>query len=525
MKNRYGVIPSGRLMTFVLLIFLFSLFGPPSLFGQEDFWEGRVTAAAYGDLPARGRYAASNAFPLDSKVVISHPENGKEIEVRVVARLENQRVLMEVSPEVADELNISRNDVLQVRIRPLSRQEDPVSRDFVEERAETADPDLNPGAGDGSAESLIAEYLALTEIGEDETTEEIPEETRAAEDDHEPEDIVETAEAEEPETSEETTEEEPEEAEAAEGEDRLLAVEDMPELSPEQRELPTMEHSSPRLFQSEPKAESLARDEEATAAPDEEEAEGDAPPRIADLEPVFTQEKDLSYSRLAPSPPKPRAKEEGPEESLPESYPEPREIEELRLSHHPRLPEEETPAADMVATETEEETEEPELAHEPDLKTGDEEESRDLEAEVVEQEEAEETEGESKIVLVPAEERPPEGPPTVEQDQEMETEELETVPSDDTSSPRVAAEEIPVRNRLDRQSYYLQVAAYRRLELAQARASELAERYPVTIYSSSEGETAPFKLMVGPLNEDESGTLLFTFNSQGYKDAFVRRGN
>ena len=82
-----------------------------------------------------------------------------------------------------------------------------------------------------------------------------------------------------------------------------------------------------------------------------------------------------------------------------------------------------------------------------------------------------------------------------------------------------------IRENLEKSSYYLQVAAYNKLELARARGEGLASRYPVTIYSDRGAAAAPYKLMIGPLNEDESGTLLFTFNSLGYSDAFIRRGN
>jgi len=47
----------------------------------------------------------------------------------------------------------------------------------------------------------------------------------------------------------------------------------------------------------------------------------------------------------------------------------------------------------------------------------------------------------------------------------------------------------------------------------------------VTLYVEERAAAAPYKLMIGPLNEDESGTLLYTFTSQGFRDAFVRKGN
>ena len=81
-----------------------------------------------------------------------------------------------------------------------------------------------------------------------------------------------------------------------------------------------------------------------------------------------------------------------------------------------------------------------------------------------------------------------------------------------------------VHSNLERKSYYLQVGAYSKIESAQNNAVTLSARYPVMIYSDMSA-AAPYKLMIGPLNEDESDTLLFTLSSLGYSDAFVRRGN
>ena len=52
----------------------------------------------------------------------------------------------------------------------------------------------------------------------------------------------------------------------------------------------------------------------------------------------------------------------------------------------------------------------------------------------------------------------------------------------------------------------------------------LAETYPVTVYLSESADRPIYKVLLGPLNQDESGALLYQFRTKGYPDAFVRKG-
>jgi hypothetical protein len=55
---------------------------------------------------------------------------------------------------------------------------------------------------------------------------------------------------------------------------------------------------------------------------------------------------------------------------------------------------------------------------------------------------------------------------------------------------------------------------------------ELSGTYPITVFSAVDSGTArQYKVMVGPLNQDESGVLLAIFRARGYRDAFIRRGD
>jgi len=85
---------------------------------------------------------------------------------------------------------------------------------------------------------------------------------------------------------------------------------------------------------------------------------------------------------------------------------------------------------------------------------------------------------------------------------------------------------IPVRpaTALAPASYYVQLGVYGESSAAVALADNLSPDYPVSVYAFSQNKKPLYKVMIGPLNSDESGTLLYLFMAQGYKDAFVRKG-
>jgi cell division protein FtsN len=113
---------------------------------------------------------------------------------------------------------------------------------------------------------------------------------------------------------------------------------------------------------------------------------------------------------------------------------------------------------------------------------------------------------------LPVTEAPPEQPAPVE------------APAEVAVAPAAPlAPEIGAAN-LVRRSFYLQLGAYSTRSLADKLAKELASsaRYTVEVLPSSSGDHILYKVLIGPLNRDESGTLLFQFRARGFKDAFVQ---
>ena len=85
--------------------------------------------------------------------------------------------------------------------------------------------------------------------------------------------------------------------------------------------------------------------------------------------------------------------------------------------------------------------------------------------------------------------------------------------------------EIEETSTLTNERYYLQLAVFADEKNARKLSAELfAKHYPTTVFRPDDPESRLFKVLVGPLTEDESGALLFSFRARGYNDAFVRRG-
>jgi cell division septation protein DedD len=72
-------------------------------------------------------------------------------------------------------------------------------------------------------------------------------------------------------------------------------------------------------------------------------------------------------------------------------------------------------------------------------------------------------------------------------------------------------------------SYFLQLAAYGNEKLARELAAKLAPTYPALVLTPSNQGASIFKVVIGPLNRAESGTLLTWFRYRGFPDAFLKQ--
>jgi cell division septation protein DedD len=72
-------------------------------------------------------------------------------------------------------------------------------------------------------------------------------------------------------------------------------------------------------------------------------------------------------------------------------------------------------------------------------------------------------------------------------------------------------------------TYFLQLAAYGNEKLARELAAKLAPTYPALVLAPPGQGTSIFKVVIGPLNRAESGTLLTWFKYRGFPDAFLKQ--
>jgi len=72
-------------------------------------------------------------------------------------------------------------------------------------------------------------------------------------------------------------------------------------------------------------------------------------------------------------------------------------------------------------------------------------------------------------------------------------------------------------------TYYLQLGAYASEKIAQDLAASLPSAYPTLVVAPAGAGTGMFRVLIGPLNRAESGTVLTRFKYRGFPDAFLKR--
>jgi hypothetical protein len=119
--------------------------------------------------------------------------------------------------------------------------------------------------------------------------------------------------------------------------------------------------------------------------------------------------------------------------------------------------------------------------------------------------------GEYNYTLIPAEERPPAGGSLV-------------APPAVSPPPVPQIFSVPAVARLEYGKYYLQIGAYSQTAAVERELSKIERGYPLTVQCAGTAAKPVYRILVGPVNQGESGALLRSFKGKGYKDAFVRRG-
>jgi len=102
---------------------------------------------------------------------------------------------------------------------------------------------------------------------------------------------------------------------------------------------------------------------------------------------------------------------------------------------------------------------------------------------------------------------------------QAETEKTKAVyipPSDFSPFP------VPLISSLEPNKWYVQVGVYTHPDYVEDEITRIGTTYPLAIQNVGTDTSPMFRVLLGPLNQGESGAMLQRFKSIGYNDAFVR---
>ena len=431
-------------------------------FAQES-WQGNAAIARSGEFSTPGLFAASNAFPENTRILVQNSQSGQSVQVTVAQRIPGAgNIFLLLSEEAGTRIGLTGSEVIRVRANVVSSLAKGLSESLQEE-AYSADPDLNPPI------SIAEEHLPT---GPETPSEEQVQPEAPVEQPAEDEEVVAAAAPEEVVVEAPAA---PKEIEKTPEEKRLEELANrVPQkqlyMPPRQQEIYAL---APEPGEAEEVEEEIAAAEETPEEPPAEEEEAAPEEEIAEIvveeaaEEAVIEPEGPQVSLLVPT-------EE--QEGLDVALPGPEAVEPDKPSPEGSrlpVPEEESPLTMKP--------EEPPFAAEEEAAV-------EEVAEVVE--------------------------PLVEEEPAAETAMAESPP---TPEERMILSEI-----LPSSSYFVQLGAYSTRSLAEKLAGDLTQTYSVTILPAGSGGRQFYKVLVGPLNVDESGTLLYQFRSRGFKDAFIQ---
>ena len=113
------------------------------VFPGASIWEGSAAAAASGDLPERGLYAATNSFPRNTVIELTNLENNKSIRVIVAEGLDSPGLLALVSKEAAEMIGMNSGSISRIR---MTQPSDPIAYKRFTDGMEAEQPDYDSGA-------------------------------------------------------------------------------------------------------------------------------------------------------------------------------------------------------------------------------------------------------------------------------------------------------------------------------------------------------------------------------------------
>jgi rare lipoprotein A (peptidoglycan hydrolase) len=458
-----------------------SLLLVPLLASAAGFWDGNAAMQRGDSTFESGSFAASNSFPPGTRILVTNLETGKSAEATVTERIGSQSdILVLLSPKAASALGLSQGMMASIRVTVLSRPEE-ASVARPGEQAFSMDPDVNPGA----------EYDVPSQISEPaQPASPQPAETPAAE-------APQATTAEVPEgpaavTATTTVAEAPAQpaaqasADQQQAEDAAVIAEAAARTPQKRLFLPPREDEK---FAYKPSAETQEQPAAAETIPETQPTAAEITAVIGEptTGPGPRQPTDIKLAEaLAPQ-------ESRPEEIVGAAYaspaPEKKGVVALSMPE-PKTEEQKNAPLEPARTEVSGPVPAPTASAEP--------------------------------ATAAAPNAPPQKQP-VQQAKLLEgASPAAATPAASAQGPKAqAAASLPRTGKAN--TYFLQLAAYSTEKGAQDVAARLTPTYPTLVIAPPASGTRVFRVVIGPLNRAESGTLLTWFRYRGFPDAFLKQ--
>ena len=483
-----------------------SLLLVPFLASAADFWDGNA-ALQRGDASFEsGLYATSNSFPPGTQITILNEDTGKTVTATVTGRIEGQSdILVLLSPKTAQALGLSQGTLGRVRVTLPARSGTMASAQTGDQTV-SSDPDVNPAAGTGSeqaAQTPTTEQPAATEQpateqpATDQTAEqpstEQPATDQVAEQPATDQPATDQT-AEQPATEQPATDQTAKQPAAKDAEAAAI-LSDAQARSPQKQVFQPPREDQKFVYHPPASTQQAAATAQAAAAGEPTITSVEGEPGVT---PAAPASENLALADVA-----------APEESRPQ------EIVSEGTAAPP--PASEAPQVALAA---------PEVAPEGQAAVAAEPVQTDVTGPAAVPPAAE---TEPRVALAPPETPAPAGTsPSSSQAASSATaastaSAASTAGAAQTGQPAAVSVAASAAKPAGKVAFYLQLAAFGTEQTARDLAAKLVPTYPALVLAPAGAGSAVYKVVIGPLNRAESGTLLIWFRYRGYPDAFLKQ--
>lgn len=458
-----------------------SLLLVPLLASAAGFWDGNA-ALQRGDASFEsGLYATSNSFPAGTQITIQNQDSGKTVTATITGRIEGQSdILVLLSPKTAEALGLTQGTLGRVRVTVPNRAASASSAQPGDQTV-SSDPDVNPAAAYGrtgttavaatpSEETLPAAPPATTAPAD--TTPTASPEAPAQEQPAAPRQMTTTASA------------TPESSSASDADNAAI-------ISAAESRVPQKQ-----VFQPPREDQKFVYQKPATA-PAQNAAQPETPTITGvdgepSVSPAAPPASDLALADVT-----------APEESRPEEIvgsgsaapPPAAAVPQVALASPDLVPEEQPgPSQEPVQTEVTGPAALPPAGQQ-----------------------------QPKLALLPPEAPAPPSQAAAQQTTAVAAATTPNNPATPTTKPPSAGQAASSLKSGTPGTFFLQLAAYGTEKNARDLAAKLTPTYPAIVLTTSNPKSSVFKVVIGPLNRAESGTLLTWFRYRGFPDAFVKQ--